>query len=124
MESSDNLYGMNVREAKCYNMGLSACKSELCAALYPNGIKHPQQAEWEWMIQEVSTLRARIAELEAPPSENDIFDAIFNHTISRNHNMTGRECRQLAKAAIEKFMEGRLIVTKPDFNRNEGNFDN
>lgn len=29
-----------------------------------------------------------------------VFDAVFNHQVSRNHNMTGRECRELAKAAI------------------------
>jgi hypothetical protein len=32
-------------------------ETELRNALYPEGIKHPQQAEWEWMIKEVKRLQ-------------------------------------------------------------------
>lgn len=32
---------------------------ELRLALYPNGIKHPQQGEWYWMIEEVIRLREK-----------------------------------------------------------------
>jgi hypothetical protein len=31
-------------------------RQELRSALYPNGVKHPQQGEWDWMIEEVKRL--------------------------------------------------------------------
>lgn len=43
-------------------------RSQLCAVLYPNGIKHPQKAEWEWMmkaIPEIANKARRDGLLEA-----------------------------------------------------------
>ena len=32
-------------------------RQQLQSALYPNGIKHPQQGEWEWMLERVRELQ-------------------------------------------------------------------
>lgn len=31
-------------------------KRDLQRALYPNGVKHPQQLDWHWMIKRVEEL--------------------------------------------------------------------
>lgn len=60
------------------------------------------------LLSEIATLRARIAKLEAPPSEGEIegvaevIDAAFLVASSRVSF-----CERAAKAAIETFMEGR-----------------
>lgn len=40
--------------------------TELRRALYPDGLKHPQQGEWYWMIEEVMRLRANQAPVYKP----------------------------------------------------------
>ena len=46
------------KQEEAYQAGYDAARDELRAALYPHGIKHPQQAEWEWMIKRVVELAA------------------------------------------------------------------
>tara|TARA_R110000868_G_scaffold106769_1_gene292565 strand:+ start:314 stop:595 length:282 start_codon:yes stop_codon:yes gene_type:complete len=41
--------------------------AQLRSALYPNGCKHPQQGEWEWMIEEVKRMR----EVLNPPQKTE-----------------------------------------------------
>lgn len=42
---------------------LAQAAQELRSALYPNGVKHPQQGEWEWMITAVKNAAEEKAEL-------------------------------------------------------------
>ena len=37
-------------------------EQQLRKALYPDGVKHPQQGEWSWMIERVSEQRASMVE--------------------------------------------------------------
>lgn len=41
---------------------IAAIQSELRSALYPGGCKHPQQGEWEWMIDEVKRMREMVTD--------------------------------------------------------------
>lgn len=40
-------------------------EKQLRTALHPNGVKHPQQSEWVWLVEEASTMQKRLDELEA-----------------------------------------------------------
>jgi hypothetical protein len=45
-------------------------RTKLAAILYPNGIKHPQQSEWEWMMERVIDLRHNERESGEPFLKN------------------------------------------------------
>jgi hypothetical protein len=38
-------------------------RNELRNALYPNGCKHPQQAEWQWLIERVKEQREAVEDI-------------------------------------------------------------
>jgi hypothetical protein len=49
-------------------------RTTLAAILYPDGIKHSQQSEWEWMMKRVIELKATEREISRP----DLIERIRN----------------------------------------------
>ena len=78
-------------------------RTELRSALYPNGIKHPDQAEWQWLIERVKEQREALEFIELLGVEpNDLPDG---ERISR------------AKRAASKSL--RLITSQPKEQSND-----
>lgn len=80
--------------------------------MYLRGLTTKSQGEHEYLnelILSTYAIRARIATLEAPPSEGELYYcAIASYNAAINAIGVGAVVyRAQAKAAIEKFMEGR-----------------
>ncbi len=55
-------------------------RADLCNLLYPGGVKHPQQGEWEWLLKEVGRLKSTKRESSELAKLRELLSALYRHS--------------------------------------------